>query len=198
MLREKGAVVIDADEVARAVVEPGSSGWAMLREILPPDFFDPVTKKLNRRKLRLKIVEDKALRKRVEKVLHPEIVATMERLWREAVTSRPEVPVFFDVPLLYEAGMEDRFDRVILVYVDPETQVDRLCRRDGIGRREALRTLKMQLPIEWKRERAHEVIDNTGSVENTRRQVEDLWNRMTRYWAECKEQGRNREQGAAD
>lgn len=186
MLAEKGAVVLDADEAARWAVRPGRPAWVKLREILGPDFFDPSTGELKRRKLRERIVRDEALRFRVNAAVHPAVLETMEAAWRESCAREPTRPVIFDIPLLFEAKLEEAFDCVILVYVDAETQVVRLSRRDGVSLEEARKTLTMQLPIEWKRRRAHVVIDNSGDLESTRRQVDALWDNLIRGGRVCR------------
>lgn len=178
MLAEKGAVVLDADEAARLAVRPGQPAWVKLREILGPDFFDPSTGELKRRELRERIIRDEALRSQVNAAVHPAVLETMEAAWREWCLREPSRPIIFDIPLLYEAALEEAFDCVVLAYADPETQVMRLSRRDGVSTEEARRTLAMQLPIQWKRRRAHVVIDNSGDLESTRRQVDALWEKI--------------------
>lgn len=186
MLVEKGAVVLDADEAARRAVEPGRPAWTALRKILGPEFFDSATGELKRRELRERIIGDETLRARVNAAVHPAVLEAMEAAWREVSVRDPERMVFFDIPLLYEAHLEDAFDCVVVVYADPETQVHRLSRRDGVSLQEARRTLAMQLPMAWKRERAHVVIDNSGDPENTRRQVDALWEDLRRRKRACR------------
>ncbi len=186
MLAEKGAVVLDADEAARRAVRPGQPAWVKLREILGPEFFDPSTGELQRRKLRERIIRDEALRSQVNAAVHPAVLEIMEAAWRECREREPTRPVIFDIPLLYEANLEEAFDCVILVYADAETQVVRLSRRDGVSLEEARRTLGMQLSMEWKRRRAHVVIDNSGDAENTRRQVDALWERLIQKEGICR------------
>lgn len=186
MLREKGAVVLDADEAARRAVSPGRPAWVKLREILGPDFFDPSTGELKRRELRERIICDENLRAQVNAVVHPAVLQAMEAAWRECCAREPDRPVIFDIPLLFEVQMEDAFDWVILVYADPETQVVRLCHRDDVSPDQARQTLGMQRPIGWKRERAHVVIDNSRDLENTRRQVDALWEAIVQRKPLCR------------
>ncbi|WP_448382582.1 dephospho-CoA kinase [Desulfosoma sp.] len=186
MLAEKGAVVLDADEAARRAVRPGQPAWVRLREILGPDFFDPARGELKRRKLRERIIRDEALRSRVNAAVHPAVLETMEAAWRDSCLREPTRPVIFDIPLLYEAKLEEAFDCVVLAYADPEIQVRRLHRRDGVSLEEARKTLTMQLPIQWKRRRAHVVIDNSGDLESTRRQVDALWEKLMRRERLCR------------
>lgn len=175
MLQQKGAVVLDADAAARRAVEPGQPAWRRLRTILDDGYFDPATGEIQRRKLREDIVRDPELRAQVNAAVHPSVMEAMEAAWREWCVRDPHRVVIFDIPLLYETQLEGTFDCVILVYANPETQVQRLCRRDGVSPKEAQKTLGMQWPIAWKKERAHVVIDNCGDLESTQRQVDALW-----------------------
>lgn len=186
MLEQKGAVVLDADAAARRAVEPGQPAWKRLRAILDAAYFDPATGEIQRRKLREDIVRDPELRAQVNAAVHPSVMEAMEAAWREWCVRDPHRVVIFDIPLLYEAQLEGAFECVILVYADPETQVQRLCRRDGVSPEEAQKTLGMQWPIAWKKERAHVVIDNGGDLENTRRQVDALWNDRLQRIVSCR------------
>ncbi|MEJ5349726.1 MAG: dephospho-CoA kinase [Desulfosoma sp.] len=187
MLREKGAVVLDADEAARRVVQPGQAAWKKLRALLDAGYFDEVTGEIHRRKLRERIICDDNLRAQVNAAVHPAVMETMEAEWRDWCAREPHRLVFFDIPLLYEAGMHEAFDCVIVVYADPETQIRRLCRRDGVSLEEARKTLNMQWPMDRKRQRAHVVIDNSGDLENTRRQVDALWKNLLERILSCQQ-----------
>ncbi|OIP95303.1 MAG: dephospho-CoA kinase [Syntrophobacteraceae bacterium CG2_30_61_12] len=178
---ELGALVLDADAAARQVVEPGAPGWRKLRDALGADYFE-AGGELDRARLRRRIVADPAVRGQVERLLHPEIMRSLEAAWIESRTKAPERPILFDIPLLFEAGLEARFDVVVLVYVPRSVQLERLMARDHLSREEAAATLEMQLPLTAKRERSHWVIDNSGSLDQTRRQVLALW---AQFKSEC-------------
>jgi dephospho-CoA kinase len=179
MLEAKGARVLDADQAARRAVEPGRPAWRRLREFLPADFFLAGSGELDRRRLRRAILEDNDLRRRVNEAIHPHVLQEMEEAWGRLVEADPHRPVLFDIPLLYEAGLEASFDCVLLVYAHPEVQIQRLCARDGVGREEAEKTLRIQLPIQHKKAWADLVIDNSLDLENTRRQVDEVWRKLT-------------------
>lgn len=174
MFSELGAAILDADQAAREVVKPEASGWRKLREHFGPDYFDG-RGGLLRHKLRQRIVADPECRNRVNQLLHPEILRQLDRAWAALREAEPNRPILFDLPLLFEAGLESRFTSIILVYVPASVQVRRLMHRDHLSRREAEATLLMQLPIGEKRARSDWVIDNTGSVAQTRRQVAWIW-----------------------
>lgn len=176
MLAELGAVILDADKVAREVVRPAAPCWHALHDLLGPHFFE-LDGTLKRRKLRECIIADSSCRSNVNAILHPAILAAMEAEWEKAGADHPNRPVIFDIPLLYEAKLDPGFDTVILVYARPEAQIQRLMARDSLTREEAEKTLTMQLPIDVKKEKARIVIDNSLGMEHTRRQVEELWSR---------------------
>ena len=174
ILAELGALILDADKVARDVVQPGTACWQKLRDLLGPDYFEPDST-LKRRMLRECIIRDHTCRSRVNAILHPAIVAAMEREWEKSKALQPDRPVVFDIPLLYEAHLAPGFDIVILAYTPRQIQIQRLMARDKLTWEEAEKTLSMQLPIDLKKEKAQVVIDNSRDLEDTRRQVRALW-----------------------
>jgi len=177
-LRELGAIVLDADEYARRVVEPGSPSWMALRKVLGPEYFSP-DGTLKRRELREKIIADPSCRDKVNEVLHPFIIRDMWTEWETQRRLHPDTPVIFDIPLLFEGGFDKDFDLILLVYATPQIQVERLIQRDGISRREAETTLSMQLPIESKKSLADRVIDNSADFGRTLQQVEKVWEEIS-------------------
>ncbi len=177
IFRDLGAHVIDADELAREVVKPGSDGWREVvktfgREYLLPDG------SLDRKKLAKRIFscpEDKA---RLEAIIHPRILDLRQKLTQEILERHPRAIIVFEVPLLIEKGLQDRMDRVVVVWVPRELQIKRLMERDGLSLKEAEERLKNQLPIDEKIKYAHYVIDNSGPLHETRRQVESVYREL--------------------
>jgi dephospho-CoA kinase len=172
--RELGAEVIDADQLARDVVEPGTPALDQIRksfgdEILLDDG------RLNRAKLASIIFADPEARARLDAITHPPI---RERL-RQEVTKRAERPgvLILDIPLLYENGRAHAVEKVIVVWVDRATQLSRLMQRSGLSHLNAEQRIDAQMPLDEKRRRADEVIDNSGTVDATRRQVEAIYQR---------------------
>ncbi len=182
MFRDLGAVVLDADQVARDVVQPGEPCWKRLRDLIGPEYFD-TDGQLKRRVLRSRIIEDRNCRSAVNALLHPAILEAMENQWREWRRDAPAKPILFDIPLLYELHLESRFDRIILAYATPEAQIHRLMQRDGVTRLEAKKSLAMQLPIDHKREKAHIVVDNTSNRDHTLEQVKAVWKVLEDLWS---------------
>jgi dephospho-CoA kinase len=176
-LKELGAIILDADEYARRVVEPGTPSWDGLRELLGSAYFDREGC-LKRRELRERIIADPDCRKKVDEVLHPFIVRAMWAEWETQRRLHPDVPVIFDIPLLFEGGFDKDFDLIILVYVPAEVQVERLIERDGIDRKEAEGTLSMQFSIDSKKALSHHIIDNSRDFAGTLRQVEEVWKKL--------------------
>lgn len=173
LLRGLGAVVIDADLVARRIVEPDRRAWRRIVGRFGPEILLP-DRTLDRKRLADLIFRSASERRFLNRVTHPpiywEILRSLARHWW---MKTPVVVV--DAALLFETPLRLFLKPIVVVYVDPETQLERLVRRDGIGREEALRKIRSQMPLEEKRNRADYVIDNSGSLERTEQQVIDLW-----------------------
>jgi dephospho-CoA kinase len=187
-LRGMDAVVIDADRLARDVVEPGTDPY---RAIV--DFFGQKVVKpdgtLDRKALGGIVFADPEARKHLEKMTHPAIIKLAEKRLNEEHRKGTGV-VFYMVPLLLEAGLASSVNEIWVVYTDENTQIDRLMKRDKIGRDEALRKVTAQMPMEEKIKFGQVIIDNSGTPEETRRQVMELWEKL-------KEEVRTEEQGAS-
>jgi dephospho-CoA kinase len=174
MFAQLGADVIDADQLARDVVEPGQPALVEIatafgRDVLLADG------RLDRGKLGRIIFADPVARGKLNAITHPRI---RERIDAEIAArgSRPGVLVV-DIPLLYENDRTRTVETVIVVWVDSKTQLRRLNERNGLTEEEARQRIAAQMPLDEKRARADVVIDNSGSRENTRRQVEAIYHR---------------------
>ena len=178
-LRELGAIILDADEFARRAAEPGTASYESLRELIGARYFNS-DGTLKRRELRRQIVRAPALRARVNAILHPAIANAMREEWRRLKGLFPDAVKIFDIPLLFEGGGDKRYDIIILAYCTREVQIKRLMQRDGVDPPEAERTLSIQLPIDFKRAHSDYIIENSGELEDTLRQVDDLWGRLSR------------------
>ncbi len=171
LLASRGAIVIDADILAREVVEPGAPALAEVVRVFGPDMLNE-DGTLNRKQLGKVVFANEAKRKRLEELLHPAIIQLMQERMAEAERLQPDKLVVADVPLLYEAQMEDMFQEVLVVAASREVQLERLMQRDGLSGEEAELRIDAQMPLEWKKEWADVVIDNSGAPEETERQVE--------------------------
>ncbi len=175
--RELSAIILDADEYSRQAAEPGTASYTALRDLIGPLFFNR-DGRLRRRELRRGIIREPALREKINAILHPYIMGAMGAEWERQKKLHPRAVIVFDIPLLFEGGFDKDFDIVILVYATPEVQVQRLIGRDKLSPSEAERNLSMQFPIDSKRARSDYVIENSGEIERTLRQVDDIWDRI--------------------
>jgi len=177
MLAARGARLIDADHLAREAVEPGRQAWREIVDWLGEDILLP-DRTIDRRKLGEMVFSDRAMLDRLNSIVHPQV----KKLFAEQLDlirdENPGAVVVYDVPLLIETGMQDRFDLVLLVYVSPAVQLERLCRRDGLERAAAARRLQAQMPLDEKKNYADVIIDNSGSLAETERQVEAFWRKL--------------------
>ena len=172
--RELGAIILDADEYSRQAVVPGTPSHTALRDSIGSSFFNP-DGTLRRRELRRGIIREPALRKRINAILHPFIMGAMGAEWERLKKLHPQAVIVFDIPLLFEGGFDKDFDIVILAYSPPEVQVQRLIQRDKLSPSEAERTLSMQFPIDSKRAHSDYIIENSGEIGCTLRQVDEVW-----------------------
>lgn len=178
-LRELGAQIIDADEIARRLVQPGGP---VLREIVA-EFGDAVLNAdgtLNRKELGRIVFSDPAKLDRLNKITHPHILAEIKMLLDKHRESGSDRVAVLDAPLLYEVGGEGLVDEVWVVYVDYPTQLERLMMRDNLSEEDARRRIAAQIPLEEKVRRADKVIDNRSTPEETKRQVRRLWEELHR------------------
>jgi len=175
MFRELGAAVVDADEATHAVYAPGTPGF----ETVVREFGEEFVRngKIDRKKLGEVVFSDPAQRRRLNAIVHPLVRQWMAERTAEAVEGGAEV-VIQDVPLLFENGLQGLFSGTVLVYARPAIQVRRLIEERGLSAARADAVLAAQMPIDEKRPLADFVIDNDGSLDETRRQVEEVWARV--------------------
>ena len=183
MLKEFGAPVIDFDLIAREVVEPEKPAWKDIvayfgEQVLQED------RQLDRKKLSDIVFRDLEKRKKLESFTHPRINEEFVKQLNGIVEKDPGAIIQVDIPLLIELNLQYMFHKTLVVYVPMERQVERLMARDGITQEEAADRLKAQLPIEEKVGYADFVIHNEGSLEETRRQAEELWQTLKKIQEE--------------
>ncbi len=176
MFRDLGAQVIDADEVAHAVVAKGTPAWEELRREFGPDYFQE-DGSLDRAKLSHLVFQDAGARQKLNVIVHPRVTREIARRLEE-LAARGVKLVLVEVPLLYEAGLEKNYEKVIVVDASAEEQMERLTARDGRPAQEAAGIIQAQLPLSAKKARADLVVDNRNSLENTRAQVKKLWQQL--------------------
>lgn len=174
MLRHRGAAIVDADQVARNVVKPGTEGSRRVRERFGDGVFGPGGE-LNRTALREIVFRDATAREELNGILHPLIIRQMREEEQEYRKADPARPVILDVPLLIEENLTYLADTVVLVHIPEKLQLKRLMDREGISEAEAIRMIKAQMPIDEKKRFADVLIDNSGTWADTERQVDALW-----------------------
>lgn len=180
ILSSKGAIIIDLDHVARKVVEPGTEVWSNILSFFGQDvLLQDGT--LNRRKLGEIIFSDAQKRKKLNDITHSTIIQQVQLDKEEffSETENRDKVLVIMAPLLIEAGMYNMVDEVIVVYCDEKTQKERLMKRDNIDEQEAERRIRAQMPWKEKIRCAHHVIDNSGSLGNTKKKVDELWDAIT-------------------
>lgn len=176
MFRDRGVRVIDADVLAREVVQPGEPALEEIREEFGDRVLDDAGE-LDREELAAIVFDDEEARERLDAITHPRIARRMQR--RAAAARRDGEPwVLYDAALIVENDLHDAFEALLVVAAGRETQIDRLRRRDGLDRREAERRIDAQLPLSEKVAAADWVVDNDGSLEATRAQVDRLYERI--------------------
>ena len=179
MLAERGAEVIDADHIARQVVLPGTPAWHKIRDHFGPGVLHP-DGQIDRQALADLVFADKAKLALLNEITHPDIFARIaDRL--EALHDR-DVVVVLDAALLIETGLAEGVDVVIVVSSPRAIQVERLAAK-GMGRRDANDRVAAQLPPEQRLARADIVIDNSGSLEDLGRRVDQAWEELQRLLA---------------
>jgi len=185
MLEELGAPVIDFDLLAREMVEPGEPAWKDIvayfgEKILLKDG------RLDREKLSGIVFQDVEKRNILESFTHPRIYEASDRQVKKIVDKDPNAIVQLDIPLLIEQNLQHMVHRVLVVYIPREKQIARLIERDGMSREGAVDRLRAQLPIDEKLSKADFVIHNEKTLEETKKQVADLWQTLKdvqhRFW----------------
>lgn len=179
ILRSLGAVIIDADLLARKVVEPGSAVWKGIVAAFGDDMLLPEGK-LNRKRLGEIIFADENKRKLLDSITHPAIMAAMEQELRLAEDQGSAV-VVLDVPLLIESGWVSKVDEVWVVYTAPDVQEERLITRDGLSPDQAKERICSQMSLHDKLQYANVIIDNNQKLEETTRQVVEAFGRISAY-----------------
>jgi len=174
MLKARGAILIDADVIAREVVEPGQPALQQLaqhfgQEIILSDG------RLDRKALGGIVFGDEAKRKELNNILHPSIRREIQSRMHKYAFSDPDKLIVVDIPLLYESGYDSMFEQIMVVYVPREIQLKRLMHRDGFTPSEAEARLNTQMPIEDKKNLADVLIDNSGNLDTTEAQIEAFW-----------------------
>lgn len=176
-LGEHGAVVVDADKIAREVVEPGTPALKRIAEefgsgVIAPDG------SLDRAALGAIVFADEAARRILNGITHPAVRELSHRRFAEAAAADPHAIVVYDVPLLSEARGADEFDVVVVVSAPEETRIERMVSLRGMSRDEATRRIRSQVPEEERRALADILIESGGTLEETLARADEVWDEL--------------------
>ena len=181
MFKELGAKIIDADMIAREIVQPHKKAWKEIVE----NFGEEILKEnqeINRKKLGNIVFSNQTKLNYLNKITHPVIIENIKmqlsQISQQATRDNKEIICIVDAPLLFEAHLAGIMDRNIVVYIPEKEQIVRLVKRDGISRQEALKRVRAQMSLKVKISLADYVIDNSLSPENTKQQVIQLWRKL--------------------
>ena len=181
--QELGASIIDADRVGHELIEPGREAYQEILQRFGEEVLDPAGI-IDRRKLGARVFANPEELGRLNAILHPRIVARADELAHEFQARDPHAVVIVDAALIFEAGMDERLCKVLVVWCRPKQQVERLMAKMGIPRKEAERRIAAQMPAEEKRCRADYLIDSSGTLEQSHAQVAAIYPRLQRLLQE--------------
>ena len=173
MLMEFGVPVIDADVVYKNLSSKGNPVWEAVYEAFGKEYFLS-DGEIDRRKLGEHIFSDSLAREKLNHVTHPLVKAEMVRELRQKEKEQNPSLVILDVPLLFESKWDQWIDEVWVVAIPEQMQLERLMLRDNLSYEQALSRIHSQMSLELKKEQSDVVIDNSGSMQQTRWQVQDL------------------------
>ncbi|MFJ8893838.1 dephospho-CoA kinase [Leifsonia sp. NPDC102414] len=176
-LAEHGAVVVDADRIAREVVEPGTPALTQIAETFGPGVI-AADGSLNRPALGAIVFADEDARLKLNAITHPAVLATSTERFRAAGEADPDAVVVYDVPLLVESANEYPFDLVVVAHASAATRIRRLMELRGTDEEEARRRVGSQATDEERLAVADVVIDTDGTLEQTIAQTDALWDRL--------------------
>jgi dephospho-CoA kinase len=170
ILRKAGAVIIDADRIAREVVAPGLPAWREIRDL----FGDAILRSdgaIDRAALGAIVFNDAPLRRRLEEIIHPRVGAEIAAQMQRAAQEQPDAVIIMDIPLLFETHRTQGLAEIIVVFTPEPIQRQRLMARDHLSPEAAEARIRSQMPMTEKIRRATMTIDNSGSPVETERQA---------------------------
>ena len=170
MLKEKGIPVVDTDLISREVIEYPEIIEKIKLEI-SNEVFD-FNNKLDRKKISEIVFENQEKLKKLNEIMHPEI---LKKMWDEVEELKKNHKIIVvDVPLLFEINMEKEVDKILLIYASKEIQLKRIMERDGRTREEAVKIISSQMPLYKKREKSHYIIQNNDSLEKLEKNLDKI------------------------
>lgn len=174
IFKNYGAKIIDADRIAHYLLKPQNKIYQRIlgsfgQTIIARD------KTIDREKLACLVFNNKNLLEKLNQIMHPEII----RIMRREIKKSPKKVIVLDAPLLIEAGLKKWVDKLIVVKIKRKKQIERILKKSKLTRQEILKRIKSQLPLQDKVRRADFVIDNNGTLKSTKRQVREVWSKLS-------------------
>lgn len=171
-LKRKGFAVIDADEIARRIAEPGKPLVKTLAETFGPHILRE-DGSLDRRALAAVVFQDREKKKRLDSIMHGEIIAIIDQ--QIAEYQKGSYPgILIDAPLLFETNLDQKCNRTWLITAKLETRIARVCRRDHMSQKEVEERIKSQMDEEEKKKRADVILDNSGSRQELEKKLDQI------------------------
>lgn len=180
ILRELGAFILDADLTAREVVEPNKIGWKKIVENFGQEALQS-DNTLDRAKLSAIIFADEAKRQLINSIVHPLVIEAQNEWLAKLEAEQPQGIAVVDAALMIESGGHQRFEKLIVVWCEPEIQLERLIARNNLSREDALRRIKAQMSQEEKKKYADFSIDTSEGFEATRQQTIEIYEQLKLY-----------------
>jgi len=164
-----GAKIIDADRIAHRVIKPGRPIYKKIINIFGKDVLNK-NRTINRHRLAKIVFNNKNLLKRLNKIIHPQVIRIIKT---KIKTTRAKV-IVLDAPLLIEARLKNLVDKLIVVKIDRAKQIERLIKKTSLSKKDTLKRIRHQMPLADKVRLADFVIDNSGSIGRTKKQIESI------------------------
>lgn len=175
MLESRSAKVIDVDDIAKKIVEPGEPTWGKIVDNFGKDILN-TDDTINRKALGDIIFNDDEKRKILNDLTHPVIIQTAREKVEEYRRQGAEVVIIEAALIVEKGGLKDLIEKLIVVSSDQDSQIERLQERNEFSTEEALSRINSQMPSSEKTKHADYIIDNSGTIEQTQKQVDQLWN----------------------
>lgn len=176
MFRDLGAKIVDVDKLGHSIILPHRSAWIKIVKLFGKDILrNDLT--IERKKLGKIVFTNPTLLKKLNKITHPEIIKLIKReinLAKNKTNSQEKI-LIIDAALIYEAKIDKLMDKIIVVYINKDEQVKRLVKRNNLSKEETLQRIKSQMSMKEKVKIADYVIDNSNSLDETKKQVEKIW-----------------------
>jgi dephospho-CoA kinase len=173
ILRQKGILVIDADEISREITKKGKPAWQEIKEEFGEEVIGPDGEIL-RKKLAQIVFNNPTKLATLNQITHPRITKQLTEILAEIKAKKSQRIIVIEVPLLFECGLQDIFDEVWVVKAPQSVMIERLIKRDSLSKEDALKRISSQMPLTQKAQLADRVIENSGSVNDLKKQIEDI------------------------